>query len=116
LKRLQQEVDRLTELDAIRRKGDVARRLLREFDLPDPEGGEPWAKTVVSERFIETLMAADDEEAMRSLVEERARLVRTLAGGDATRGPVQARPQSRDQHLVSAASPLCAKSFVEAIT
>ena len=53
---------------------------------------------------------------MRCLVEERARLVRALAGGDAPRAPAEARPQSRDQHLVYAAGDLNAKSFVEAIT
>ena len=54
----------------------------REFDLPDPEAADPWAKTVVGERFLESLLAAPDEQAMRALVEERARLVRTLAGGE----------------------------------
>jgi hypothetical protein len=90
--------------------------LLREFDLPDVEATEAWAKTVISGPFLESLLAAPDEQAMRSLVEERARLVRTLAGGDAAHGRSEARPQSRDQHLVYAASPLNTKSFVEAIT
>ena len=41
---------------------------------------EPWTKTVVSEQFVASLLAAADEPAMRALVEERANLVRTLAG------------------------------------
>ena len=79
---------------------------MREFELPDLEAVEPWAKTVVSQPFMESLLAAPDEQAMRALVEERARLVRTLAGGDAGAGLAEARPQSRDQHLVYAARPL----------
>ena len=53
---------------------------------------------------------------MRTLVEERARLVRALVGSDATRSLTEVQPKSRDQHLVYAASPFNAKSFLEAIT
>ena len=112
---LQREVDRLMELEEIHRKRDLMRRLLREFEMPDAEAGEPWAKTVVSERFIESLITAPDEPTMRAMVEERARLVRTLAG-DVPRGSAIARPQSRDQHLVCSATSLDRKSFMEAIT
>ena len=109
-------MDRLTALEAIQQKRSLARRLLREFDLPDVEATEPWAKTVVSGRFCESLLAAADEPAMRALVEERAQLVRTLAGDGAMRTAANPRLQSRDQHLVQAAGPLDARSFVEAIT
>jgi hypothetical protein len=116
ISRLHEEVDRLTALEAIRQRRSLARRLLAEFELPDPDATEPWAQAVVSRHFLESLLAASDEQAMRNLVEERARLVRTLAGGDAPRGAAIVRPQSRDQYLVSAAGELNAKSFVEAIT
>ncbi len=116
ISRLQQEVDRLTALEAIGQKRGLARRLLAEFDLPDPDAAEPWAQAVVSGRFLESLLAAPDEQAMRCLVEERARLVRTLAGSEAQRGAAKARPQSRDQSLVYAAGELNARSFVETIT
>jgi hypothetical protein len=116
LGRLQQELDRLTALEGIAQRRRLAERLLREFELPDPESTEPWAKTVVGGRFFESLLAAPDERAMRTLVEERARLVQTLTGGDPARSLLETRPQSRDQHLVYAANPLNAKSFVEAIT
>ncbi len=115
LGRLQREMDRLMELEEIHRKHNLMRRLLREFEMPDVEASEPWAKTIVSERFIESLISAPDEPTMRAMVEERARLVRTLAG-DVPRGSAIARPQSRDQHLVCSASSLDRKSFVEAIT
>ena len=116
LSRLRSEVERLTAMEAAGQKLCIARRLLREFDLPDTDAAEPWAKTIVSGQFIEALMAAPDERAMRVLVEERARLVRTLAGGDPAHRRAESRPQSRDQHLVCAAGSLDSKSFVEAIT
>jgi len=114
--RLQQEVDRLTALEAVRQKRGVARRLLMEFELPDPETADPSARAVVSGRFLEALLAAPDEQAMRCLVEERAQLVRAIAGRNGPRGATNTRPQSRDQSLVYAAGELNAKSFVEAIT
>ena len=114
--RLRQEVERLTALEARQQKHDMARRLLHEFHLPDSEANEPWAKAVVSEQFVESLLASPDERAIRGLVEDRARLVQVLAGNDATRHTATAPTQSRDQHLVYDAGLLNAKSFVEAIT
>ena len=115
LGRLQKEVERLTESETAHQKRDAARRLLREFDLPDPETGDPWAKTISGGLFLDLLLGASDERAMRQMVEERARLVRRLSGGQAADG-ADSRPQSRDQHLVYGVKPLDAKSFVEAIT
>jgi hypothetical protein len=112
LSRLREEVERLTALEAGHRKRGVARRLLREFGLPDPETAEPLAEAVCSARFLDSLLAAPDERAMRELVEERSRLVRTLAG----REGAASRPQSRDQHVVYGAPAADAKSFVDAIT
>jgi hypothetical protein len=110
LGRLQKEVERLTELETAHQKRDAARRLLREFDLPDPETDDPWAKTVCGGLFFEMLLGAPDEPAMRELVEERARLVQRLSRG------AESRPQSRDQHRVYGVEPTDARSFVEAIT
>jgi len=115
LSRLREEVERLAALDAGHQKRGVARRLLREVGLPDPETAEPLAEAVCGGRFVESLLAAPDERAMRELVEERSRLVRMLSGSQPT-GGAPSRPQSRDQHLVYAAQPLDAKNFVEAIT
>jgi len=109
VRRLAEEVERLAALVASRDKRETARRLLREFGLPDPDGGEPRAKILCGERFMESLAAAPDEPTMRALVSERARLVRALAGDDA-------RPRSVDQHRAGGARPFDAQSFVEAIT
>ncbi len=116
LQRLKQEVERLTASETVYRKRDVIRRLLREFHLPDLEATDARAKAVVSTSFCESLMTAHDDKAMRTLVEERARLVQTLAGGDAVRGFTEMQPLSKDQLLASDANPWNGKSFVEAIT
>lgn len=115
LKRLSEEVERLTELETGARKRGAMMRLLREFGLPDPEAAEPLADAVCGKQFIESLLAAADEGAMRTLVEERARLVRALSNGNGS-DDAASRPQSRDQHLVCGAAAQDAKSFVEAIT
>ena len=116
VRRLREEVERLTAVEALHEKRLMARRLLREFNLPDPETDDRLAKTIAGERFCESLLAAPSEQAMRELVEERARLVRTLAGGAGALSLVESRPQSRDQHRVYGGNPPDAKSFVEAIT
>jgi hypothetical protein len=116
LRRLEEEVDRLATLDVAHRRQTAVRLLLHEFHLPNPETGGPGAKAIVSQPFVDSLLAAPDEQAVRALVEERARLVQTLAGGDATKTLAEARPLSRDQHLVDAVGALSGKSFVDAIT
>jgi hypothetical protein len=114
LGRLRREVERLAALEGAGQKRGAALRLLREFGLPEPESADPTAGAVCSRRFFESLLAACDEPAMRELVEERSRLVRTLSRGQS--GGASSGPQSRDQHLVDGFMAPDARSFVEAIT
>jgi hypothetical protein len=116
LGRLRAEIDRLEAAEALLRRRLAAHRLLREFNLPDPDLAEGWDKTVVSERFLESLAAAPNEETMRGMVEERARLVRGAEARGLEAGRAQARPRSRDQHQVAIAGPTDVKTFVKAIT
>jgi len=111
LGRLRAEVDRLEASEALLGKRLSIRRLLSEFELPDPEVAEGWEKSVVSERFVESLLAAPDEAAMREMVEERAALAR-----GAQAGQVDTKPRSRDQSQVCGRTELDVKTFVEAIT
>lgn len=114
--RLRAEVERLTAQEAARQKEQTARRLLREFQLPEPEAADPRQRAITSRPFFETLLAAGDEAAARQLVEERARLVRALGGSDPRRTAGDGRPVSCDQHFLDRCAPLDAKRFVEAIT
>ena len=111
IRRLEKEVARLTEAESLHRKRETARQLLRRFHLPEGEAGDSEAAAIVGPRFIESLLAATDDEAMRDLVEERARLVRTLRGTAGCGIPL-----SRDQHLGEDAPPMDARAFAEAIT
>jgi hypothetical protein len=118
LGRLQSEVDRLQLQESLREKRQLARRLLAEFKLPDPDAPDPWSRAISSERFLETLWSAGDEAAMRRLVEERAELVRSVRSSPAPATTFAGKPTSRDQHLVegSSAVELDTKAFVRAIT
>jgi len=113
---LRQEVDRLEAAEALLRKRLVVRRLLSRFNLPDPDLAEGWAKTVVSDRFLESLLAAPGEEAMRQMVEERAALVRDASRNPSGPGRIDRKPRSRDQNQVYGTGLMDAKRFVEAIT
>jgi hypothetical protein len=114
IRRLQGEVERLSVLEARTARRELVRQLLREFHLPDPDADDRQAGSITSRRFIETLLAAPDEAAMRAMVEERAALVRALGG--ARGGESSLKPVSRDQWLVDDVAPLDTKAFVDAIT
>ena len=116
LAQLRAEVDRLEAAESLLKKRLVVRRLLSEFKLPDPELAEGWARSVVSERFLQSLLAAPSEEAMRQMVEERAVLVRGANGKHSEPSRFDSRPRSRDQHQVYGAGPMDLKTFVKAIT
>jgi hypothetical protein len=112
---LESELDRLRARDAAHERRAAATRLLKEFHLPDPEGGDAAAARIVSERFFESLLAAPSEQAMRALVEERAGIVaaaRRLAEGMGDRG----RPTSREQRRYEQPAPRDAREFARAIT
>ncbi len=110
--RMQSEISRLQAMETAQQKQHLVRQLLREYRLPEPETTDPHAQAITSRRFVESLLAAADEPAMRASIEERAALVRSLAGNVfANGGPM---PRSRDQQLLD--SRVDAKAFIEAIT
>jgi hypothetical protein len=113
--RLREEVGRLEGIAAVQQKRSTARRLLAEFKLPDPEASDTYAQAVVGGSFLESLLAAPNDGAMRQLIEERVRLLRaTAASGDGF-APTS-RPRSREQAEVYGAAPADVKGFIAAIT
>ena len=110
LARLRETVSRMEADAAGRRKRELAMRLLAEFHLPDPDASDGGGQAIVGRRFLESLHAAPDEQAMRDLVEERARLVKALAGSPA------AGPRSREQGANLGREPVDPKWFAAAIT
>jgi hypothetical protein len=113
---LEAELDRVRASDAAGRRRAAALRLLKEFNLPDPELADAATKPIVSDLFFETLLAAPSEQAMRSLVEERAGTIaaaRRLERG----GAPPARPMSREQNRFEPDGAVFdARSFARAIT
>jgi hypothetical protein len=115
LRHVRAEVERLRLAEALAEKNGLIRRLLSEADLPEPDARDPWARSIVSPRFVESLLAAPDEAAVRELIEERAALVREIArrGPAATSG--EHRPQCREQNQFELVSPPDAAAFARAI-
>lgn len=100
----QQVEDLRRELDeAVAREQASQRRqriceLLQEHGLPLPAGDEA-SRRIVSNEFIEALMKAVDEPAVRRLVRERAELVRCASRWIPEQ--LGRRPRSKDQNAVA---------------
>ena len=118
---LREQFDRLTATDAADKRRRQAIELLAEFKLPDPSSGDPAAKAIVSDYFMELLLAAPTENQMRALVKERAQLVSEIHNTRGLSFGAHRRPLCKDQSLVDgmgnhATSANDAKSYANAIT
>lgn len=115
LSRLESEIDSLRARNAAHQRRDTALRLLAEFELPESVKSDATGGAIVSQSFFESLLAAPDEQVMRSLVEERANLIAAARKLDGTgRG---GRPTSREQNRFDAtAGTLDARAFARAIS
>ena len=111
-----EEIDRLRAAETLERKRRLMRRLLTESGLPDPEHCDDRVRPIVGQQFVDALLAAPDEQAMRELVAERAELVQSLG----RRGPLptgsNGQPVCRDQNQLDVAAVVDAESFVQSIT
>ncbi|KKN29892.1 hypothetical protein LCGC14_0839700, partial [marine sediment metagenome] len=116
IEQLQAEIERLTARETAHQKQRLIRQVLREFHLPDPDAADGRDQSIVSERFLQSLLAAENEGAIRELVEERAALVRGLRGVDLSRTSNDGKPSSRDQHSLEEFGSDDTKAFVDAIT
>ena len=113
LAQMRAEIERLQTAAFLESKRRLARSLLAEFRLPDPEARQHAA--IVGESFLAALLEAPDEVSMRRLVQERARLVAEARRWSGSQTPATA-PQSRDQALAEGLLiGLDAKSFARAI-
>lgn len=108
---LREEVTQLRASETLRERRRQALELLGEFKLPEPCGSDPLARTLVSESFFASLLAAPDVAAMRRLVEERAAIV--ASAGRWTSAPQ--RPVAREQTVRDTAAPVDAAGFARAI-
>jgi hypothetical protein len=100
LKSVRRQLDEATLREAAERRRERVLELLQEHDLPLPTKNGVVDSYLVSSRFIETLMQATDEE-LRSLVEERAALVRSASRWTSGKSMNDRRPKSKDQAAVA---------------
>lgn len=112
---LEAEIDRREAARAVAERQRLVRELLAEHHLPDPEAADDSARSIVSERFLRTLMEAPDREAVERLVRQRARLVERAGELRHVPWPGDRRPVSRDRSQLGR-GPGDFKTFVEAIT
>ena len=95
---LRAELEERRLVEKRQQREQLIRRLLAEFQLPSLEAAErrdSAALTILSERFVAALIGAANEAELRSLIEDRAELVRELRHEDP---PDRfSRPRSRDQ-------------------
>ncbi len=74
---LREEIQQLRAAEDAAARRALARRLLREHGLPDPDDAQAGAGVVLSPTFLQSLWDAPTEEAVRRLVEDRAALVQS---------------------------------------
>jgi hypothetical protein len=95
---------RLDEMNAkeqasLRREQIAA--LLEEFGLQLPKQNANSKDAIVSEQFMQSLMQAPSDIALRQLIEERAHLVRSASHWNVGQQSNGRRPRSRDQVAVA---------------
>lgn len=97
LEEIRQQLEELAVREATAGRRERITQLLLEHNLPLPQSESDSVKRLVSDQFIQTLMNASSDEALRRLVEERAALVRSARSWNGGNGRVGRRPVSRDQ-------------------
>ena len=109
--RLEEEAGQLRAAENARRQCEKVRALLAECQLPGQMTADQWQRWLGCDSFVETLIGADDEGAMRRLIQERIELVRDIAGHSSG-----ARPVSREQNQVCDPTPRDVEAFVRSIS
>jgi hypothetical protein len=118
IERLREQVKTLQAAQAIAHKRAAIAALLVEHGLPPMGRQDPAEQAITSERFIQSLLEASDDGAMRKLVRERAQLVEQASHWNDSRGrvsPTWDRPQSREQTLVESHADDSLAAFIKAI-
>ncbi|HEX4132475.1 MAG TPA: hypothetical protein VHZ24_20760 [Pirellulales bacterium] len=118
LAQLRRQVDQFEATDSLRKRRDLASRLLAEYNLPTIESADSTGRALVSQAFVESLLTAHDENDVRQLIADRARLIQEARHWAVSSKTSATKPQSRDQQLAEAVAAEVpdAGSFVRAIT
>lgn len=114
---LRQELDQLRAAQIVAQREQAVQRLLVEFGLPLPDASDHWSRTLVSEAFYSGLLAARDENEMRRLIEDRARLIARTGSVPLGSGSKRHAPVCRDQHTLESFLPVAdGAQFAQSIT
>jgi hypothetical protein len=97
LKDLRSRLDEMIAKEQASGRRERIVELLEEFGLPFPKQNANSKDAIVSDHFIESLMQAPNETALRQLIEERAQLVRSASQWNGGRRTSGRGPRSRDQ-------------------
>jgi hypothetical protein len=119
LEEVQGKLDQIAARDAATKRRERIVELLQEHDLPLPCSRHDVARQIVSEHFVQSLMNASDDVALRRLIEERAALVRSANEWRGNRRN-SSRPLSRDQiamaHGANGSPTVNSRQFAAAIS
>jgi hypothetical protein len=97
LEQVRGELAAMVAHDMSVRRRELILELLQEHGLPLPSSDRGLDSHLVGPEFIETLMRADDEQAVRRLIKARTDLVRSAWRWSSERRPLDRRPRSREQ-------------------
>jgi hypothetical protein len=101
LEQVQSQLDEATAREATSHRRERIVELLQEHNLPLPDAGDEASRRITSDHFVEMLLGAADDKALRHLVEERATLIQSANRWNHQRTSGKPRPVSRDQLAVS---------------
>jgi hypothetical protein len=108
---VEQQLDQVrAQLDEMIAREEASHRrerilqLLQEHGLPLPANDGP-PSNIVSEKFIESLMNADDQRSIERLIQERSELVRSASKWNGDAHSNGHRPRSKDQIALTPSLP-----------
>ncbi len=96
LEQVRSQLDQMIAREEASQRRERILQLLQEHGLPLPAKDGP-PSNIVSERFIESLMNADDQRSIERLIQERAELVRSASKWNGDGRSNGHRPRSKDQ-------------------
>jgi hypothetical protein len=103
LKELRSRLDEMIAKEqALLRRERIA-ELLEESGLPLPKQGAKATDAILSDQFMQSLMQAPNETALRLLIEERAQLLRSASQWNGQPRSNRRSPRSRDQIALASA-------------
>ena len=96
LEQIRSQLDEMIAREEASHRRERILQLLQEHGLPLPATDGP-PSNIVSERFIESLINADDQQSIERLIQERADLVRSASKWNGNGRSNGHRPRSKDQ-------------------